>query len=140
MSFPDSAKIVDWLRVIQKIDWRTEAAIVTNAVLVLVLAYNDFLWFRDIPSLYLAAIAIIGMLFAFHLLFGGVDCLKNRLLKNRKTRIQRKFNKLSDGQKKLLNYIFSNRNRKFQLKTENGKDNRLQHGLPQIPLQMQPTP
>ena len=142
MSISDSAKNIDWLTAIltaiQKIDWRVEAAIATTAAFVLILAGNDALWFKDVPSLYLVITAIVFILFALHMLFCWVDYLRKRVLESRNKRIQRKFNKLSDGQKELLTRIFRNRNRKFQIETKNRRDDsRYRLGLLQQKLHNQ---
>ena len=63
------------------------------------------------------------MLFALHMLFCWVDYLRKSVLESRYKQIRRKFNKLSDGQNKLLTRIFRNRNRKFQFETRNRRDN-----------------
>ena len=121
MSIPDSAKIVEWLTVIQKIDWRTEAAIVTTATSVLILAGYDILRFGDLPLWFLQATAIIGLFFFSHMLFRGGDYLRISFLESRKEQVRRKYNKLSDSQRELLTCIYNNRNRKFRFDTAKDK-------------------
>ena len=123
--------MVDWLTAIQKIvDWRIEAAIAITAAIVLMLAGNDVRWFKDVPSLYLVVIAVVGMFSTLHVLICSVDYLWKRVRESRKGRVRRKFNKLSDSQKKLLTRIYRNRNRKFLLETEYSTGNRYPLGSP----------
>ena len=134
MNIPDGNKIVDLLMAIlkQKIDWWTEAVIAIIAASVMMLAYCDIVWFRDIPSLYLVGTFIVFMFFTLHKPVGAP--LKS-YLKSRKERIQckHKFDKLSEAQKDLLTRIFRNGNRKFRFETEKDHIDYIIKNAPRFP-------